>query len=94
MLYNVSYDLDSEAGNYAEVEKVLCSLGQAVRCLQSTWFLQTEKSAAEVKSALYTVLGRGEYCLITEVVGTNNDYRLNAERGVNDWLEQRSIYVA
>lgn len=92
MLYSISYDLgEGSQEQYAAIETALGRLGPSIRCLGSTWLLVSDETANEIKKHLCDVIGENLECLITQIQGVNNSWRLASSRGVKKWRMENAI---
>lgn len=67
----VGYDLDKPGQNYAALEKKLKSLGAYWHCLDSTWMIKTNLTAAQLRDALKTILDLNDKLMVINVTGVN-----------------------
>ena len=94
MLYSISYDLSADNSVRTALENEINAMGRAIRCLASTWLLISENSASDIRLRLETVAQGELYCIITEIVGKNNAWKLDINRGVRDWRTENHIEMS
>lgn len=91
MLYSVSYDFSGAQDERQTLEQTLIGIGQAVRCLESTWLLISDESASQIRQRLEASVTSPLFCLITEIPGKNNAWFLDSARGVKSWRIANTI---
>ena len=93
MLYTVSYDFSGDYDERESLELALMATGSAVRCLESTWLVLSDLTAAQIRQRLDAAVSSASYSLITEVSGHNNAWCLDGNRGVKVWREQNGVQM-
>lgn len=94
MLYSVSYDYSGDANGRQAFEAALQSLGPAVRCLESTWLLLSNLTAAQVRESLETAEIDGSFYILVTVVGdSNNAWRLSVDRHTREWRQANGVVM-
>ena len=93
MLYTISYDFSGDAEERQRLESTLASLGNSIRCLESTWLVISDQQAGEIIDALKESVSSQLYCLITEVCGVNNSWILDGARGSKKWRLDNNVQM-
>lgn len=64
----IGYDLyHKEGAAYQDLELAIKNLGSWWHCLDSTWFVNTETVAADVRTLLKAHLGKGDKLLVIKL---------------------------
>ena len=85
-VYCVSYDLTKPDRNYEELYEKLKAYGTYSHALESTWFIEAEDGAAEVRDNLKEVLDTDDKLLVIEVIA-NHWASYNLRTKTNEWLK-------
>lgn len=67
MLYSISYDLKSVGVNHENFWAVIKSMGDAIRCFESTWLVDSKKTMKEITDELCKVVRDGDRFLVTQI---------------------------
>ena len=94
MLYTVAYDVSGSDDERNALEAALMAAGPAIRCLESTWLLISELTAAQVRKSLEEAVSSRLTSLITEIAGKNNAWSLDRNRGVKEWRDQNNVQMS
>jgi hypothetical protein len=85
----VGYDLyHKEGAAYEDLETAIKGLGSWWHCLDSTWFVDSESSAADARDKLTPHLGKGDKLLVVKIK-TPTAWAANSNFPANciDWLK-------
>lgn len=93
MLYTVSYDFSGDNNERQSLEAALKATGSAIRCLESTWLVLSDLTAAQIRQALEAVVSSPLHSLVTEVSGHNNAWCLDGNLGVKAWRDQNGVQM-
>lgn len=85
MTYTISYDLNKPGKDYQDLYKKIKSLGSTwCHPLDSTWYLVSEYSAAQIRDALLSVMDNSDELLVTTASAPGSWHGLSNE--VSQWL--------
>lgn len=84
MVYLVSYDLIAPGQKYEAVHKVIKSLGNWAKPLESTWFIETDLGLTAVFDKIHAVMDFNDDLLVIEVT---LNYKGRFSTDVHDWLK-------
>ncbi|MEM7177469.1 MAG: hypothetical protein AAF503_07175 [Pseudomonadota bacterium] len=88
-IYSVSYDLNKPGTKYTELYERIKSFGSWAHALDSTWFVSSSKSAAEVQSYLKPAIDKNDHLFVSEI-NQNHSGWLPAE--ICEWLRKQMQY--
>ncbi len=81
----ISYDLKRPGQDYTTLIKEIKSLGSSwCHALQSTWLVDTLKSAEQVRAALKGHMDTNDLILVVDI--TRDDYSGYLDQEIVDWL--------
>jgi len=84
-VFLVGYDLNKQPESYAELTAKLKSFGTWWHGLDSTWFIRAERTAAQLRDELMTLVDRDDELVVMDVTGDSwGSYGLSKE--LSDWL--------
>jgi hypothetical protein len=86
--YLIGYDLDKPSQNYEELFKAIKSLSGSRgwwHCLDSTWIIQSDLSAAHIRDLLWAHMGASDKLLVTAL--TRPSAWQGFDEGCNSWLK-------
>lgn len=86
-VYLVSYDLSSPKRNYNDLYKRLESYDEWAHIMQSTWCIETTRSATDVRDHLKKVIDADDHLIVVEF-GASWASWLNSD--MNDWIKKLS----
>lgn len=66
-LYLVTYDLNRPGQDYQELYDRIKQCGNAWHGMQNTWFVETTKSAAQIRDHVGPALDRGDKLFVSRV---------------------------
>ena len=67
MLYLISYELKSIGVNYENFWAAIKNQGEAIRCLDSAWLVDTKKTMQQITDELCKVVRDGDRFIVTQV---------------------------
>ena len=67
MLYSISYELKSVGVNYESFWAAIKNQGEAIRCLDSTWIVDSRKTKQEITDDLCKVVRDGDRFLVIQI---------------------------
>jgi hypothetical protein len=83
-IYQIDYDLRKQR-NYDDLYVRIKSYGDWCHALESTWFIKTNQSAAQVRDYLMGAIDRDDGLIVTRSAGEAAWYGLSDE--VSRWLK-------
>ena len=85
MVYHISYDLNKPAQNYPRLYEAIKQLGVWCHPGHSTWYVETNLSADQIRNTLESVMGRPDELLVTVAKAPAAWFGLTDE--VSAWLK-------
>lgn len=79
----VSYDLDQPNRNYPAIEKAIKECGQAVRILQSVWYIKSTYDQKAIRNHIAKVMDKGDRLL---VITASSAIPQNADKAAWDFI--------
>jgi len=67
-VYLISYDLNKTGQDYASLYEAIKSLGDWAHYLESTWFVDTNYSADQIKDNLMKIMDSNDNLFVTKIV--------------------------
>lgn len=84
MVYLITYDLNNPGQNYDSLYKTIKSLGSWAHALDSTWFVDTNYSAAQIREKLQTHMDSNDLVFVSLVT----EYSAYLNDNIIDWLSK------
>lgn len=84
MVYSISYDLNSPGQNYESLYDSIKTLGSWARPLKSTWLVDTDYSATQIRKILSNNLDSNDSICISRFT----DYSVYVDEKVIHWLNK------
>ncbi len=88
--YMISYDLNSPGQNYEKLHAEIKNQGAWWHYLDSTWIVNSKKSAAEIRDSLVQHLDSNDNILVVKLQGT---WASKFNQKANKWLKNNLIWI-
>jgi len=85
MSYLISYDLNSPGQNYNDLYEAINNLGSCWHCLDSTWILDINKPAVDIRNALTPYIDSNDKLLVVKLSGEGA--WTGFDRDCSSWLK-------
>lgn len=85
-VYSISYDLHNPGQDYDDLHEAIKDYGAWWHHLESTWLIDTSRSASDIRDDLKEYLDSNDELLVTRLSGSWATSGIN-ESG-NDWLHE------
>ena len=86
MVYTISYDLNRPGKDYSSLYAAIKNLGPWCHPVDSTWYVSTNLTAAQVRDALTAVMDSSDQVLVSQATAPGA-WR-NLEDDISAWLKQ------
>lgn len=83
--YMIGYDLLTPGQDYSDLHEAIKKLGAWWHCLDSTWLLNTNLTAAQIRDSLIPYLDRNDRLLVSTI--TRDAAWIGFDQGCSDWLK-------
>lgn len=80
----ITYDLITPGQKYAKLSEYLKSHDRWAHALDSTWFVITDKSPAQIRDEILTLIDGNDRLIVLDVTGDDWASLISSE--INDWL--------
>jgi hypothetical protein len=91
MIYEISYDLKRSGQDYSGLYKAIKSCGSWWHYLQSTWLVDTDRTAADIWNRLSSHIDENDSILIVNI---GSDYQGWLEPKAWEWINERRNRMA
>ena len=72
MLYIINYDLRTPGKDYTGLFNTIASIGPHCRALRSCWYVQSERSAQQIKELLHPNIDYNDKLLVSAVIDNSS----------------------
>ena len=90
VVYMISYDLKAPGRNYDDLYKEIKSFGDYVKCLESQWFVDTNKNESEIFVKLQTKIDASDSLFVLRLI---KGYRGVINKPAVDWLVAHAVQI-
>lgn len=89
-VFQIDYDLNSASGDYEDLYDAIEGLGDALHILESTWLVESEKDASEVRDILKSEIDSDDTLFIAKIESGGYDLAwVGIEPDAKGWLDER-----
>ena len=92
VIHQIDYDLRKPGRNYESLYEAIRAFGVYAHALESTWLVETQLSAGQVRDRLRSHTDSNDRLLVTRLTGESAWYGLDPV--VEQWLQQRMSRAA
>lgn len=83
--YMIGYDLLTPGQDYSDLHEAIKKLGSWWHCLDSTWLINSNQTATQIRDSLKPYLDRNDRLLVSTI--TRDAAWTGFNEGCSDWLK-------